>query len=644
MLIALYIGEVIKMKNLNEKSFINNRVLNNLKSNDTCEYFLYFQNKLNYEKNCYSKKVILYNKDLKEEKILDIPFEVEDYVFNQQNIILKAIENNTTNLYSYDLDTEKIKKISTIPFKLKKFIIINDYIYFSTEIQNSSIDAPYKCSINSPFFIEGKGLKGERLTSLFKSSIDGKNITLLSTLDLTVERIDFDLDNNRIVFSAKKVLKFQQLSSEVYMYDLEKDELKLLLSENFRIGNILSFNEQIVLIWAIDLTEKSRNENQELFIIDCVSRGIQNYGFGSDFSNEHPGIITDAFFYNGKIMKKYNNRVYIKLIGRNDEMLYEIDLTGAVKEIPLETTMINEYIISDNGVYYIGVKNQQLQELYFNNKQLTNHNKWLEDYKIVQPEKINFRIGDLDYDGWVILPVDYKTGEKYPGVLFIHGGPKMMYTSVFSFDMQLLSAKGYYVFYMNPRGSDGRGDDYSNIRGNFGKRPYDELMKFTSDVLNLYPAIDPNRLGVTGGSYGGYMTNYIITHTNKFQAAVSERGISNLMTAFTSSDIGHEYIYEYMGNHDTPWNNKKKYIENSPIYQVDRVKTPTLFIHGEKDYRCNYTESLNMFNALNYHGVPTKFCLFTDESHSLVVKGRPNNKYKRYKELVNWFNMHLKRR
>jgi dipeptidyl aminopeptidase/acylaminoacyl peptidase len=210
--------------------------------------------------------------------------------------------------------------------------------------------------------------------------------------------------------------------------------------------------------------------------------------------------------------------------------------------------------------------------------------------------------------------------------------------------MQLLSAKGYYVFYMNPRGSDGRGDDYSNIRGNFGKRPYDELMKFTSDVLNLYPAIDPNRLGVTGGSYGGYMTNYIITHTNKFQAAVSERGISNLMTAFTSSDIGHEYIYEYMGNHDTPWNNKKKYIENSPIYQVDRVKTPTLFIHGEKDYRCNYTESLNMFNALNYHGVPTKFCLFTDESHSLVVKGRPNNKYKRYKELVNWFNMHLKRR
>jgi len=343
-------------------------------------------------------------------------------------------------------------------------------------------------------------------------------------------------------------------------------------------------------------------------------------------------------------MQKYNNKIYMKLIKRNNEMLYEIDLDQSIKEIPLNTMMINEYIISDEGVYYIGVKNQELQELYLNNKKLTNHNRWLEDFKTVKSEKINFKINDLDYDGWVIPPVNLKPEEKYPGILFIHGGPKMMYTSVFSFDMHLLSSEGYYVFYMNPRGSDGRGDCFSNIRGNFASTPYEELIKFTDYVLELYPSIDCNKLGITGGSYGGYMTNYIITHTSKFKAAVSERGISNLMTAFTSSDIGHEYIFEYMGNKDTPWNNKKEYIENSPIYQVDQVKTPTLFIHGEKDYRCNYTESLNMFNALNYHGIPTKLCLFTDESHSLAVKGKPRNKHKRYEELLDWFNLHLKGR
>jgi len=643
MLIALYIGEVTKMKNLRSKSFINSKIINNLKSDHLRNYFLYSQNQIDYEKNQYTKKVILFNRDLKKNEILEIPFEVDDYIFFQEKIILKEITDNSTNLYSYNIDSQKIIKVSTIPFKLMKFIIIKDFIYFLTEVQYSSADAPYKCSTKAPFFIESKGTKGERLTSLFRSSLDGKSITLLSTLDMSIEEIDYDVDNNRIVFSAKKISKFNQINSEIYMYDLDEDELKLLLQGNYRIGNIISFNKKCVLIWAIDLTDKSRNQNQELLVINCASKVIRNYGFGSHYSNEHPSIISDAFFYGGKLMQKYEDKIYMKLTKRNNETLYEINLDGSVEEVPLNITMINEYVVSKDGIYYIGVKNHQLQELFFNNKQLTNHNEWLEDYKIVIPEKINFMINQQDYDGWVIPPVDYKVGEKYPGILFIHGGPKMMYASVFSFDMHMLSAEGYYVFYMNPRGSDGRGDEYSNIRGNYATIPYEELMEFTNLVLETHPSIDGNNLGITGGSYGGYMTNYIIAHTDRFKAAVSERGISNLMTAFTSSDIGYEYIYEYMGNHDTPWGNINKYIENSPIYQVNQVKTPTLFIHGEKDYRCHYTESLNMFNALNYHGVSTKFCLFTDESHSLVVKGRPQNKHKRYEELLEWFHLHLKR-
>lgn len=632
------------MKRLNSKSFLNNRILNNLKSDPLNNYFLYCENRLDYEKNQYIKKTILFNKDLKKGEVLDLPFEVDDYVLFQGNIVLKEIIDNTTNLYSYDIDLKKIKKISKIPFKLMEFTIINGYIYFLTEVQSSNPEAPYKCSTNAPFFIEGKGLKGDRLTSLFKSSLDGKNITLLSTLDLSVETIDYDMDNSRIAFSAKKVSRLEKSNSEIYIYDLIKDELKLVLKENYRIGNILSFNKETIIVWAVDLGDKSRNQNQELLVIDCARQVVKNFGFGSSYSNEHPSVISDAFFYNGKMMQKYKNKIYMKLNKRNNETLYEIDLDGAVKELPLNTTMINEYIISDDGIYYIGVKKQQLQELFFNNKKLTNHNEWLKEYEIVKPVSISFMIDQQDYDGWIIPPVNFEREEKYPGILFIHGGPKMMYTSVFSFDMHLLSAKGYYVFYMNPKGSDGRGDDYANIRGNYASVPYKELIEFTEYVLKIYPSIDQNKLGVTGGSYGGYMTNYIVSNTDRFKAAVSERGISNLMTAFTSSDIGYEYIFEYMGNHETPWDNNDSYIENSPIYKANQVKTPTLFIHGEKDYRCHYSESLNMFNALSYHDVSTKFCLFSDESHSLVVKGKPRNKHKRYEELLDWFNSHLKRR
>ena len=197
------------MKNLNSKSFINTRLLNNLKSDPFENYLLYFENQLNYEKDKYNKKIILFNKEFKKNEVLDIPFEVEDYEFFQGDVILKEITKDATNLYSYNIDSKEIVKLSTIPFKLMTFKIINGFIYFLTEVQSSSPNDPYKCSTNAPFFIEGKGLKGDRLTSLFKSSLDGKNIKLLSTLDMTVEEIDYDRDYSRIVFSAKEALKLE---------------------------------------------------------------------------------------------------------------------------------------------------------------------------------------------------------------------------------------------------------------------------------------------------------------------------------------------------------------------------------------------------------------------------------------------------
>lgn len=630
------------MENLNIKSFIHNQILNNLQANERRSYFLYSQNELDYTKNKYTKKVILFNRNTKEKKIIETPFEVNGYIINQNRIIFTEIENNVTSLYRYNIESQSITKLSTIQFEIDQFSIMNNTIFFTADIQKFNLDDPYKCSTNSPFLLEGKGVKGDRLKSLFKASLDGKNISLLSTLDLDIENIDFDRENSRILMTVRKKAVVYASKLEVYLYDVEKDELKLLLNKNIRISGILSFDRERILLWGIDLSAKSRNQNQELMVINCETKKVRNYGFGTQYSNEHPSIITDAFFYNGQMLQKYKNKIYIKLVKRNKETIYEIDLNGTVREKALNTTMINEYIVSDDGIYYIGLKKQALQELYLNDQKLTSHNNWLTNFKVSKPEKIEFKINDLDYDGWVIPPSQLKEEKIYPAILFIHGGPKMMYSSVFSFDMYLLSAAGYYVFYMNPRGSDGRGDAYSDIRGNFASIPYEELLIFTDCILELYPSIDPNKLGVTGGSYGGYMTNYIITHTDKFKAAVSERGISNLMTAFTSSDIGNEFIFEYMGNHDTPWYNTEAYIKNSPIYQVDQVRTPTLFIHGEKDYRCHYTESLNMFNALNYHGVSTKLCLFTNESHSLTVKGKPVNKYKRYQELLDWFNRYLR--
>jgi dipeptidyl aminopeptidase/acylaminoacyl peptidase len=227
-------------------------------------------------------------------------------------------------------------------------------------------------------------------------------------------------------------------------------------------------------------------------------------------------------------------------------------------------------------------------------------------------------------------------------VLMIHGGPKMLYSDVYSHDIQLLCASGCYVLCTNPMGSDGRGDAFADIRGSFAELPFAQLMKSVDTLLQQNPEIDPARLGVTGGSYGGYMTNYIITRTGRFAAAVCERGISSLMSSFTTSDIGYQFVSEYLDTGSPgAWASPATVMENSPLCRADTVTTPTLFIHGENDYRCCSCESLAMFNALNYHGVDTRFCLFSGEGHGLTVRGKPAAKQRRYQEMTGWFTRYL---
>jgi dipeptidyl aminopeptidase/acylaminoacyl peptidase len=220
----------------------------------------------------------------------------------------------------------------------------------------------------------------------------------------------------------------------------------------------------------------------------------------------------------------------------------------------------------------------------------------------------------------------------------------MVYTAAYSHDIQLLCARGYYVFCANPMGSDGRGNRFQNIRGTFSDLPFRQLMAFTDRVLQTYPEIDPARLGVTGGSYGGYMTNTIVTRTDRFAAAVSERSISNLFTFFSTSDIGLHFASEYISDVSSARNDVPQLLrggKDSPIHDARNVVTPTLFIHGRNDRRCHYTESLNMYSLLQYHGVESKFCLFEEENHGLAVKGRPQSRLRRFKELLSWFDRFL---
>ena len=230
--------------------------------------------------------------------------------------------------------------------------------------------------------------------------------------------------------------------------------------------------------------------------------------------------------------------------------------------------------------------------------------------------------------------------KKYPAILDVHGGPRATYSKAFFHEMQVWAGAGYFVFFCNIHGSNGQGNQYGDLRGRYGTVDYEDLMKFTDAVLAAYPDIDQTRLGITGGSYGGFMTNWVIGHTDRFRCAVSQRSIANYVGDYLLSDIGYYYVPDQQLG--TIWEHPERSWKASPLTYADRVKTPTLFIHADKDYRCTLANGLEMFAALKLHGVESKLCMFYGENHGLSREGKPSNRISRLSEILQWMEEHLK--
>lgn len=204
----------------------------------------------------------------------------------------------------------------------------------------------------------------------------------------------------------------------------------------------------------------------------------------------------------------------------------------------------------------------------------------------------------------------------------------------------MLASNGYIIIYTNPHGSSGRGVKFSDIRGRYGEIDYEDLMNFVDEAIKKYPQIDPDKMAIYGGSYGGFMTNWTIGHTDRFKAAVSQRSISNWTSFYGVSDIG--YYFASDQTNSNPWDSLDKMWDQSPIKYADKAKTPTLFIHADEDYRCPLEQGIQMYAKLKLNGVDTKMVVFHHENHELSRSGKPKARVKRLTEIKNWFDKHLK--
>ncbi|GIP43966.1 putative peptidase YuxL [Paenibacillus sp. J45TS6] len=272
---------------------------------------------------------------------------------------------------------------------------------------------------------------------------------------------------------------------------------------------------------------------------------------------------------------------------------------------------------------------------------LTQHNEQLlNELIIATPEEFQMEASDGAFlQGWIMKPTGTKKGDKIPTVLEIHGGPHAMYGYTFIHEFQLLVARGYAVIYTNPRGGYGYSQEFvSSVRGDYGGRDYQDLMEFTDYAVAHYDYIDEKRLLVTGGSYGGFMTNWIVGHTNRFKAAVTQRSISNWISFYGVSDIGFFFTEDQIGGN--VWENTELLWKHSPLAYVHKIETPLLILHGEEDLRCPIEQAEQLFNALKRLGKKTQFIRFPKANHDLSRGGHPGLRVKRLNHIVRWFDEH----
>jgi dipeptidyl aminopeptidase/acylaminoacyl peptidase len=262
------------------------------------------------------------------------------------------------------------------------------------------------------------------------------------------------------------------------------------------------------------------------------------------------------------------------------------------------------------------------------------------EVKVVEPEEVWLDTPDkTKVQTWVMKPIGAADAKKHPAILEIHGGPHAQYGWAFFHEFQVLAAQGYVVVYSNPRGSKGYGEAHCDaIRGTWGDKDWVDV-QVVRDWMKKQPFINATKMGVMGGSYGGYMTNWVVGHTNDFKAAITDRCVSNLVSMGGSSDFPFIEDSYWKG---APWGDIETLWKQSPIAYFGKVQTPMLIIHSEGDLRCNIEQSEQVFSALQQRGIESRFVRYpVTTSHGMSRGGPADLRIHRLNEIVQWWAKHL---
>ncbi|HKM00538.1 MAG TPA: S9 family peptidase [Sedimentibacter sp.] len=659
------------MENLQLKDFLDYTFLSGLELSPDKNYGAFVVHTSDFEDNKYLSNIWTYNCTSSEYKKLTSMNEEKGFIWLDKDTILfptlrddklkKRIEDGEhwTVFYAININGGEAYEYMRVPMKVNgikkiaedKFLLTATYDHYGINLHShkgeekaKAIDLikenkDYEVLDEIPFWSNGQGFTNKKRDRLYLFDNVTKDIVAISNQfeNVTVTSIK---DGKALYISSNYTNKME-LTNSLFMYDLYNSQALCLVEDLEYYIEFAEFVGDEIIVAATSMDKYGLNQNHNFYKIkngDLVLLSKHDYGL-------YNSVGSDSRYGGGAARRVSDNCLYFVSTENKSSFIKKLSLDGTIEKLTADNGSVDCFDICNEGIIFIGLRGEKLQEIYtlkeISETQKTKFNeKIIETKNIIRPEYLNFENDGVTIEGYILKPVNFDEKECYPGILDVHGGPKTVFGEVFYHEMQYWANEGYFVFFCNPRGSDGRGDEFADIRGKYGTIDYDDLMKFTDKVLEKYPQIDSTKIGVTGGSYGGFMTNWIIGHTDRFKCAASQRSISNWISKFGTTDIG--YYFNADQNLSTPWDNVEKMWFHSPLKYANQAVTPTLFIHSEEDYRCWLAEGLQMFTALKYHGVDARLCMFRDENHELSRSGKPRHRVRRLEEITHWFEKYLK--
>lgn len=503
---------------------------------------------------------------------------------------------------------------------------------------------------------DGKGLLDSKRSHLYVLDLQSGSTISLTSGDYDIHDFAWSPDGVHAAFSANRAeedrgdpdLVFTQ---DIYIVNCKDGRCRRVTDSGLVIGNIAFSPDGQTIAF---LGHNRQYENATLILLYTVPVA------GGAAECVHPGLdlyldnaaVTDmkALGSSALVFTPDGSSIYSLVSAEGSVQLARFSLDGGYDILTTGDREITQFTVAQDGKQIIFISADPLQPGDLFIKDMTTgleqrlvapNDNFLAELNLSQPESFWFQTSDgWKVQAWIMKPPGMCEGDKVPTIVEIHGGPHTMYANSFMHEFQLLAAQGYAVLYSNPRGSHGYGQKFVDAcRGDYGGKDYEDIMETLDQAIARYDFIDEERLGVTGGSYGGFMTNWIVGHTNRFKGAVTQRSISNWFSFYGVSDIGYFFTeYQICAR---PWEEPEKLWKHSPLAYVDKVQTPLLILHGEQDLRCPIEQAEQLYVALKRLGKTTQLVRFPDANHDLSRNGYPELRVERLNRIVGWMKQYV---